>query len=64
MNSTGLYSILRLVHVLVITAMTILCISSGLGYITGAGVAAITGDWHWALRVRNLSLTVMQLNAD
>nr|XP_040038427.1 protein spinster homolog 3 [Gasterosteus aculeatus aculeatus] len=26
-------------------------VGSGLGYITGAGVAAITGDWHWALRI-------------
>ncbi|XP_029030626.1 protein spinster homolog 3 isoform X2 [Betta splendens] len=24
---------------------------SGLGYITGAGCATITGDWHWALRI-------------
>ncbi|KAM6983948.1 protein spinster homolog 3 [Tautogolabrus adspersus] len=26
-------------------------IGSGLGYITGAGMAALTGDWRWALRV-------------
>uniref|UniRef100_A0A7N6BMX1 Major facilitator superfamily (MFS) profile domain-containing protein n=1 Tax=Anabas testudineus TaxID=64144 RepID=A0A7N6BMX1_ANATE len=24
---------------------------SGLGYITGAGCAKLTGDWHWALRI-------------
>uniref|UniRef100_A0A8C2ZXI0 SPNS lysolipid transporter 3, sphingosine-1-phosphate (putative) n=1 Tax=Cyclopterus lumpus TaxID=8103 RepID=A0A8C2ZXI0_CYCLU len=32
-------------------------VGSGLGYITGAGVAHLTGDWRWALRVRTLSLT-------
>lgn len=37
---------------------TILCVFSGLGYITGAGCAALTGDWHWALRVRTFSLSV------
>uniref|UniRef100_A0A3Q3ARL0 SPNS lysolipid transporter 3, sphingosine-1-phosphate (putative) n=1 Tax=Kryptolebias marmoratus TaxID=37003 RepID=A0A3Q3ARL0_KRYMA len=26
-------------------------VGSGLGYITGAGSAALTGDWHWALRI-------------
>ncbi|XP_034406634.1 protein spinster homolog 3 isoform X1 [Cyclopterus lumpus] len=26
-------------------------VGSGLGYITGAGVAHLTGDWRWALRV-------------
>ncbi|XP_030602519.1 protein spinster homolog 3 isoform X2 [Archocentrus centrarchus] len=26
-------------------------VGSGLGYITGAGFAALTGDWHWALRI-------------
>ncbi|XP_059208097.1 protein spinster homolog 3-like [Centropristis striata] len=26
-------------------------IGSGLGYVTGAGVATLTGDWRWALRV-------------
>ncbi|XP_054482172.1 protein spinster homolog 3 [Anoplopoma fimbria] len=26
-------------------------VGSGLGYITGAGVAALTGDWRWALRI-------------
>ncbi|XP_060911862.1 protein spinster homolog 3 isoform X2 [Labrus mixtus] len=26
-------------------------IGSGLGYITGAGMAALTGDWRWALRI-------------
>ncbi|XP_034034882.1 protein spinster homolog 3 isoform X2 [Thalassophryne amazonica] len=26
-------------------------VGSGLGYITGSSVAALTGDWHWALRV-------------
>ncbi|XP_037324417.2 protein spinster homolog 3 [Pungitius pungitius] len=26
-------------------------VGSGLGYITGAGVAALTGDWHWSLRI-------------
>ncbi|XP_070699994.1 protein spinster homolog 3 [Pempheris klunzingeri] len=25
-------------------------VGSGLGYITGAGIATLTGDWHWALR--------------
>uniref|UniRef100_A0A8C6Q3R9 SPNS lysolipid transporter 3, sphingosine-1-phosphate (putative) n=2 Tax=Nothobranchius furzeri TaxID=105023 RepID=A0A8C6Q3R9_NOTFU len=31
-------------------------VGSGLGYITGAGSASLTGDWHWALRVRCLQL--------
>ncbi|XP_069003082.1 protein spinster homolog 3 [Embiotoca jacksoni] len=26
-------------------------VGSGLGYITGAGSAAVTGDWRWALRI-------------
>uniref|UniRef100_UPI0037E77AF4 protein spinster homolog 3 isoform X2 n=1 Tax=Semicossyphus pulcher TaxID=241346 RepID=UPI0037E77AF4 len=26
-------------------------IGSGLGYITGAGIATLTGDWRWALRI-------------
>ncbi|KAM9385151.1 protein spinster homolog 3 isoform 1-T3 [Pholidichthys leucotaenia] len=26
-------------------------VGSGLGYITGAGFANLTGDWHWAVRV-------------
>ncbi|KAF7206582.1 protein spinster homolog 3 [Nothobranchius furzeri] len=26
-------------------------VGSGLGYITGAGSASLTGDWHWALRI-------------
>uniref|UniRef100_A0AAQ5X2S5 Major facilitator superfamily (MFS) profile domain-containing protein n=1 Tax=Amphiprion ocellaris TaxID=80972 RepID=A0AAQ5X2S5_AMPOC len=26
-------------------------VGSGLGYIAGAGSAALTGDWHWALRI-------------
>uniref|UniRef100_A0A8C9X9C0 SPNS lysolipid transporter 3, sphingosine-1-phosphate (putative) n=1 Tax=Sander lucioperca TaxID=283035 RepID=A0A8C9X9C0_SANLU len=26
-------------------------VGSGLGYITGAGVANLTGDWRWALRI-------------
>ncbi|KAM8899177.1 protein spinster homolog 3 isoform 2-T2 [Spinachia spinachia] len=26
-------------------------VGSGLGYIAGAGVAALTGDWHWSLRI-------------
>ncbi|XP_063750873.1 protein spinster homolog 3 isoform X2 [Eleginops maclovinus] len=26
-------------------------VGSGLGYITGAGVTALTGDWRWALRI-------------
>ncbi|CAG5876584.1 protein spinster homolog 3 isoform 1-T3 [Menidia menidia] len=26
-------------------------VGSGLGYITGAGSAFLTGDWHWALRI-------------
>ncbi|XP_033954130.1 protein spinster homolog 3 [Pseudochaenichthys georgianus] len=26
-------------------------VGSGLGYITGAGVASLTGDWRWALRI-------------
>ncbi|XP_035523127.1 protein spinster homolog 3 isoform X1 [Morone saxatilis] len=26
-------------------------VGSGLGYITGAGIATVTGDWRWALRV-------------
>ncbi|XP_068577462.1 protein spinster homolog 3 isoform X3 [Cebidichthys violaceus] len=26
-------------------------VGSGLGYITGAGVATLTGDWRWALRI-------------
>ncbi|XP_041808280.1 protein spinster homolog 3 [Chelmon rostratus] len=26
-------------------------VGSGLGYITGAGIATLTGDWHWALRI-------------
>ncbi|TNN64730.1 Protein spinster 3 [Liparis tanakae] len=26
-------------------------VGSGLGYITGAGVAHVTGDWRWALRI-------------
>ncbi|KAE8288004.1 Protein spinster-like protein 3 Spinster-like protein 3 [Larimichthys crocea] len=30
-------------------------IGSGLGYITGAGIATATGDWRWALRVRTFS---------
>lgn len=32
---------------------------SGLGYITGAGCATLTGDWHWALRVRTRSSFVL-----
>uniref|UniRef100_A0A8C5GIY3 Protein spinster homolog 3-like n=1 Tax=Gouania willdenowi TaxID=441366 RepID=A0A8C5GIY3_GOUWI len=31
-------------------------VGSGLGYITGAGTAALTRDWRWALRVTTLSL--------
>uniref|UniRef100_A0A672FAE6 Protein spinster homolog 3-like n=1 Tax=Salarias fasciatus TaxID=181472 RepID=A0A672FAE6_SALFA len=26
-------------------------VGSGLGYIAGAGIAAVTGDWRWALRI-------------
>ncbi|XP_040005575.1 protein spinster homolog 3 isoform X2 [Xiphias gladius] len=26
-------------------------VGSGLGYIVGAGIATLTGDWHWALRI-------------
>uniref|UniRef100_A0A671U5S5 SPNS lysolipid transporter 3, sphingosine-1-phosphate (putative) n=1 Tax=Sparus aurata TaxID=8175 RepID=A0A671U5S5_SPAAU len=33
-------------------------VGSGLGYITGAGIANATGDWRWALRVRTLKLSV------
>ncbi|XP_013855439.1 protein spinster homolog 3 [Austrofundulus limnaeus] len=29
-------------------------VGSGLGYITGAGSASLTGDWHWALRITPL----------
>lgn len=38
--------------------LTIGCDFSGLGYITGAGIANATGDWRWALRVRTLKLSV------
>uniref|UniRef100_A0A8C9X8H5 SPNS lysolipid transporter 3, sphingosine-1-phosphate (putative) n=1 Tax=Sander lucioperca TaxID=283035 RepID=A0A8C9X8H5_SANLU len=34
-------------------------VGSGLGYITGAGVANLTGDWRWALRVRTVPSPVM-----
>lgn len=26
-------------------------VGSGLGYVTGAGIATLTGDWRWALRI-------------
>uniref|UniRef100_A0AAX7SXX9 Major facilitator superfamily (MFS) profile domain-containing protein n=1 Tax=Astatotilapia calliptera TaxID=8154 RepID=A0AAX7SXX9_ASTCA len=35
-------------------------VGSGLGYITGRGFASLTGDWHWALRVRTFFLFTMQ----
>uniref|UniRef100_A0A4W4FZ64 Major facilitator superfamily (MFS) profile domain-containing protein n=1 Tax=Electrophorus electricus TaxID=8005 RepID=A0A4W4FZ64_ELEEL len=33
-------------------------VGSGLGYILGSKIASVTGDWHWALRVRLFSLEV------
>uniref|UniRef100_A0A3Q3W6P1 Major facilitator superfamily (MFS) profile domain-containing protein n=1 Tax=Mola mola TaxID=94237 RepID=A0A3Q3W6P1_MOLML len=26
-------------------------VGSGLGFITGSGIASVTGDWHWAFRI-------------
>lgn len=40
--------------------ITLLRVCSGLGYITGRGFASLTGDWHWALRVRTFFLFTMQ----
>ena len=46
-------SIVKLVYGIIIThCVTTGCVFSGLGYITGAGVANVAGDWRWSLRVR------------
>lgn len=59
-NTIGwVHDIVKLVYVIMIThIVSQLCVFSGLGYITGAGIATLTGDWHWALRVRTFSSSV------
>lgn len=40
---------------MLMNAFTTVCVFSGLGFIAGSGVANLTGDWRWALRVRTPS---------
>lgn len=55
-NTRGQATTLSSLFIIVIFSyFTLLCVFSGLGYIVGSSVTHLTGDWHWALRVRTFA---------